>query len=45
MVRFLISVPMELRNELRSAARKGGFTLSGLIRQILWDWVKEEKGG
>lgn len=42
MVRFLISVPEDLRETLKCIARPRGQTLNGLIRQILWEWVKEK---
>lgn len=45
MVRFLISTTEELREELKSAADRQGQTLCGLVRQILWDWVKREGQG
>ena len=41
MVRFLISVPTALRDELKKVAREGGYTMTWLIRQILWEWVRE----
>lgn len=41
MVRFLISTTDELRNALKVAADKRGQTLCGLVRQILWEWVKQ----
>ena len=40
MVRFLISTTDDLRNALKIAADKRGQTLCGLVRQILWEWVK-----
>lgn len=46
MVRFLINIPETLREDLRKVARLRGQTLNGLIRQILWDWAREnEKNG
>ena len=44
MVRFLISTTKELRDTLKNAANKQGQTLCGLIRQILWEWVKKQEG-
>lgn len=41
MVRFLINIPEDLRDTLRSIATPRGQTLNGLIRQILWDWAKQ----
>lgn len=43
MVRFLISVPENLRDMLKENAQSQGQTMSGLIRQILWDWVKKQE--
>lgn len=43
MVRFLINVPEDLRNLLRTESKKRGQTLTGLIREILWDWVKKNE--
>lgn len=42
MVRFLISTTEELREELKNVADRQGQTLCGLVRQILWEWVKRE---
>lgn len=46
-MRFLISVPEHLHEALRNESRQRGQTLTGLIRTILWDWLKsnEETGG
>lgn len=43
MVRFLINIPEGLRETLKSEAKPRGQTLNGLIRQILWDWVKAQE--
>ncbi|MEG0693486.1 MAG: hypothetical protein RR444_10465 [Oscillospiraceae bacterium] len=43
MVRFLINVPEETHNDLKKVAKPRGQTLNGLIRQILWDWLKKNK--
>lgn len=42
-VRFLINIPEELRNILKTHAKSSGQTLNGQIRQILWDWVKQQE--
>lgn len=42
MVRFLISTPETMRNELKEIAKEHGQTLNGLIRQILWEWVENQ---
>ncbi len=38
MVRFLITIPNDLRDTLKTAAACRGQTLTGFIRSILWDW-------
>ena len=43
MERFLISIPKELKETLKEEAETKGQTLCGLIRQILWEHVKEEE--
>ena len=43
MIRFLIDVPEELRDILKANAKPRGQTLNGLIREILWDWVKKNE--
>ena len=45
MIRFLINVPEELKDILKANAKSRGQTLTGLIRQILWDWVKKNEQG
>ena len=43
MIRFLISIPEELRNILRTEASVRGQTVTGVIREILWDWVEANR--
>lgn len=43
MVRFLISTPEWLRDTLKAHAKANGQTLNGQIRQILCEWVKQQK--
>lgn len=43
MVRFLISIPMDLRQQLQEQAVANGQTLTGFIRQILWEWAKNQQ--
>ncbi len=43
MIRFLVSVPDGLHRGLKRAAKDRGQTLSGLLREILWDWMKENQ--
>lgn len=38
---MILRFPTELREQLKSEADKRGQTLTGLIKQILWEWVKE----
>ena len=42
-MRFLISTPDELHRKLKTISRAYGQTLTGLIRDILWSWVKAEE--
>lgn len=44
MIRFLISVPQELHQTLREISKTRGQTLTGFIREILWDWFENQKG-
>lgn len=41
MTRFLISTTESLQHDLKLAAESRGQTLTGLIRQILYDWAKQ----
>lgn len=41
MKRFLISTPDDLHRRLKQASLDSGQTLCGLIRNILWDWAKQ----
>jgi len=43
MVRFLINTPEEIHKCLKEAAKEQGQTLNGLVRQILWEWIKINK--
>lgn len=47
-MRFLISVPDELHRKLKSVSKRYGKPLTGMIRDILWDWLEgredEERG-
>ena len=38
MVRFLITIPDDLRDALKTAAAQKGQALPGFILGILWDW-------
>lgn len=41
MVRFLVNIPIGLHQMLKAYACARGQTLNGLMRQILWDWAKQ----
>ena len=41
MYQMILRFPMELREQLKYEADKRGQTLTGLIKQILWEWAKE----
>ncbi len=43
MVRFLIAIPEVLHNEIKAMAQAKGQTVTGLIRQILWEWKEQQK--
>ena len=42
-MRFLISAPNELHQRLKAISQARGQTLNGLIREILWDWLKKNE--
>lgn len=42
-MRFLISTPPELHQQLKEAAEANGQTLTGFVRQILWSWADQRK--
>lgn len=42
-MRFLISVPDELHRKLKSVSKRYGKPLTGMIRDILWDWLEGRK--
>lgn len=41
-MRFIISTPSDLHEALKICARQRGTTLTGLIRAILWDWLRSQ---
>ena len=41
MIRFIISTPTGMHETLKDIAQRQGQTLTGLIRQILWEWIKD----
>ena len=42
-MRFLISVPEALHSGLKRHSKRMGYTLTGLIREILWDWLRQDE--
>ena len=40
MYQMIFRFPMELKEILKSEAEKHGATLTGFMKQILWDWAK-----
>lgn len=43
MYQMILRFPTELKEQLKCEADKRGQTLTGLIKQILWEWVKENE--
>ena len=41
MKRFLISTTEDMYQKIKCVSAKRGQTITGLIREILWDWIKE----
>lgn len=35
----------DLKEKLRTEAKKQGFTVNALVLQILWEWANSLKGG
>lgn len=42
-MRFLVSMTESMHDELKQISRRRGQTLSGLVREIVWQWLREEK--
>lgn len=42
--RYALRVPEEMRKEIAKIAKEQGVTMNGLIKAILWDWAKTQKG-
>lgn len=42
MIQMILRLRAEMRNDLKNAADARGQTLTGLIRQILWEWLKNQ---
>lgn len=43
MYQMLLRFPIELKDALKSSADLRGQTLTALIKQILWEWVNNQK--
>lgn len=41
-MRFLVSMPEHLHEELKQISRARGQTLAGLVREIIWQWLRAE---
>lgn len=39
-VRLMLSMPRELRDRLKEEASRKGYTLTGFILNILWEYLK-----
>ena len=42
-MRFLVTVPDEMHTLLKCQSHSRGQTLTGLIRQILWEWLAAQE--
>ncbi len=40
---MVLRFPTELKEALKASAEERGQKLTGLIKQILWEWVKREE--
>ncbi len=45
MHQMILRISIELKEKLKKAADERGQTLTGLIRQILWEWVDKNNSG
>ena len=43
MTRFLFFTTRDLHELLKKESKARGQTLSGLVRQILWEWVENQE--
>ncbi len=41
--RYALRVPEEMRKEIAKIAKEQGLTMNGLIKEILWDWIQEQR--
>lgn len=42
-IRSTLRLPEALHQELLAIADEQGSTLNGMVKQILWDWLKRNK--
>lgn len=42
-MRFLVSVTEQMHSRLKAESKRRGQTLTGLIREILWDWLQTQE--
>ncbi len=40
----LIRMPVELKEQLQRVAIAQGITLTGLVLNVLWNWMKKQEG-
>ena len=45
MYQMIFRFPAEWKKILKAEADKKGQTLTGLIKQILWDWIENKREG
>mgnify|MGYP003370754380 CR=1 FL=1 len=43
MHQMILRITKETHDSLKEQAKARGQTLTGLIRQILWEWIEENK--
>ena len=41
MYQMILRIPMEMKQDLKVEAKARGQTLTGLIKQILWEWLNK----
>ena len=43
MYQMILRIPTEMKKDLKLEAEARGQTLTGLIKQILWEWLKQSE--
>lgn len=38
-----VRIPDNIQNYLQQQAKRMGYTRNGLVLQILWEWIREQK--